>query len=294
MNQLLRHHSHLGYQRMVSQAYANQEISCHSDRFTNPHVLSLRLPSESARFCLDCVNEDLDFHGASYWRRTHQLPGIDACAKHGSVLLELSSSAMRVVSPSVMGGATPALHSSELALYLSNPFIQRFMALSDMALQASVPLAPAVMAKVLSQQKRMYDKTRRSIPLSESVRELAPSFWIAKHFPALFARESGSRAASIDDVLRSRHVAHATKSYLLAMAVLWENPDEGMQACLEEAKRSGNGLNEKGGERAIWSMLEGQSIQTACKEQGVHLKDFEYALRRMLLGTAAVKSSLQN
>lgn len=39
-----------------------------------------------AYFCRECVKEDCDFHGAPYWRRSHQLPGVFWCQKHLSAL----------------------------------------------------------------------------------------------------------------------------------------------------------------------------------------------------------------
>lgn len=36
--------------------------------------------------CPDCVLEDLQFHGLSYWRRSHQLSGAYECLKHGAGL----------------------------------------------------------------------------------------------------------------------------------------------------------------------------------------------------------------
>lgn len=37
-------------------------------------------------FCEQCVIEDVKFHGFSYWRRSHQLPGLFWCTKHGQPL----------------------------------------------------------------------------------------------------------------------------------------------------------------------------------------------------------------
>lgn len=38
------------------------------------------------RFCRTCVAEDIQTHGESYWRRSHQLPGSLVCHVHGEVL----------------------------------------------------------------------------------------------------------------------------------------------------------------------------------------------------------------
>ena len=38
-------------------------------------------------FCPDCIKEDLSFWGWNYWRRSHQIPGVTTCLKHGNQLL---------------------------------------------------------------------------------------------------------------------------------------------------------------------------------------------------------------
>lgn len=40
------------------------------------------------RFCPECVIEDLDAFGESYWRRSHQLATVFVCTKHDALLLE--------------------------------------------------------------------------------------------------------------------------------------------------------------------------------------------------------------
>ena len=49
-------------------------------------MLGLGCARKSAHLCPQCVQEDLAFHGFSYWRRSHQLPGTYWCAKHGCAL----------------------------------------------------------------------------------------------------------------------------------------------------------------------------------------------------------------
>lgn len=41
-----------------------------------------------ARFCPVCIQEDLRRFGQPYWHRSHQLPGVTVCARHGCLLLE--------------------------------------------------------------------------------------------------------------------------------------------------------------------------------------------------------------
>lgn len=276
--QLLRQHSHLGYMRMVSVAHAGLDMSCHADRWSNPVILHMRPPIDRARFCPSCVSEDIGFHGVAYWRRAHQLPGLSVCTKHAAILLEVSNDWLMRSSPGQCPRAIPALKDSDVDDCVGNRLIERFVALSDMALQLTTPIAAAVVADVLSERKRSIDGARRG-GLATMVRDVVPESWLVKHFPALLGRDKDDRAASIDDVLRSRHVAHATKSYLLAMATLWDNPEDAMRTCMAGAQVNADGFDLAGGSRAVTAVLNGMSIRAACRIEGIHLRDFEHALR---------------
>jgi len=43
----------------------------------------------SLRYCWDCWQNDVRDHGAPYWHRIHQLPGVISCAKHGIELISV-------------------------------------------------------------------------------------------------------------------------------------------------------------------------------------------------------------
>lgn len=46
-----------------------------------------RFSTETIRLCLECLREDLDIYGVRYIHRSHQIPGVEVCSKHGSLLL---------------------------------------------------------------------------------------------------------------------------------------------------------------------------------------------------------------
>lgn len=48
---------------------------------------------ENLWVCSDCIKEDMDIHGETYWRRVHQAPGVYICPKHEKVLEETNVSA---------------------------------------------------------------------------------------------------------------------------------------------------------------------------------------------------------
>ncbi|MGQ3171260.1 MAG: TniQ family protein [Methylophilus sp.] len=44
---------------------------------------------ESNYFCRSCCKEDIEYHGYSYWRVTHQLHGLEFCLKHRELLIQV-------------------------------------------------------------------------------------------------------------------------------------------------------------------------------------------------------------
>ncbi|MHC2209855.1 MULTISPECIES: TniQ family protein [unclassified Paenibacillus] len=40
------------------------------------------------RFCRECLIQDLKTYGERYWHRMHQIPGLDVCVEHGTILLD--------------------------------------------------------------------------------------------------------------------------------------------------------------------------------------------------------------
>ncbi len=48
------------------------------------HVVGM---SGEAKLCLSCANDDEKLHGAGYWHRSHQIPGVTVCSKHQEALI---------------------------------------------------------------------------------------------------------------------------------------------------------------------------------------------------------------
>lgn len=56
--------------------------------YTIAGLLGRRLPlPQFLRFCPECVKEDVDTYGETYWHRIHQLPGVLICPKHKTYII---------------------------------------------------------------------------------------------------------------------------------------------------------------------------------------------------------------
>ncbi len=278
---LTKHHTHLGYQRFVNGEYFQQDIGNHRDLISNCRISAGATPIDTSRFCPECIREDMGFHGVSYWRRAHQLPGVDHCTKHTVSLIETGRFSMHQGQPLSALAARPAIAEQNVHAYFESAFIQRFAILSDAALQASIPFRPEVVTRALCRRVRAVIGEHR-VSLSQLARQYFPDFWIRKNFPAMFGKRPDDGITAVDDVLRSSRSAYTTKSYLLALSILWDDPDEAMRACLQEAALSTSGFNEKGGRKVLRDVLGGRSITQSCRRHDVNLRDFEYAFQEFL------------
>lgn len=78
-------------------------------RGTNPkwQLRSGGYERKHAYFCSHCVDEDLAFHGISYWRVHHQIPGAYWCDRHDTPLREAAFSALYTPPSMALSSSSP-------------------------------------------------------------------------------------------------------------------------------------------------------------------------------------------
>ena len=95
--QFVRAHTALPLRRAVVSTLSDVEHGCPSHR-SLLWSMALRDTRPGAYLCTQCVEEDVDFHGLSYWRREHQLPPMSNDSTKPTVLrcsIATSSTACR-------------------------------------------------------------------------------------------------------------------------------------------------------------------------------------------------------
>ncbi|GAB6513233.1 TPA: TnsD family transposase [Bacillus cereus] len=65
--------------------------------------------------CSDCIKEDMDTYGETYWRRVHQAPGVFICPKHETVLEETMVS-VKIQNQHEFFVATPFVQRKKVSL----------------------------------------------------------------------------------------------------------------------------------------------------------------------------------
>ncbi len=180
------------------------------------------------RFCLDCIKEDLDFWRYTYWRRSHQFPGICWCSKHGTQLA-ISSLGNKAFdeTPSLEMEAHFEFSPQEFKQISDNPVIQRYADILFSFLDSERPIASIhAMHRISEQIKKQSIRTAKAgkrPKFTDRILEQCPMPWVRALYPSIDKRLASESFNPID-CLPSTPVANHT--YALALAVLFDSSDE--------------------------------------------------------------------
>ena len=190
-----------------------------------------------ARLCRDCVSEDLSFLGISYWRRSHQLPGVTWCTKHRRPLSELRRQNAFVRSPRVALGEVVDLPARDVDTAIRSEVVNRYASILEGLLDsATAPVHSACAAHLIRSQAAV--EGLKVMPwgearyLSDAVTQQVPKRWLAAHFPASQSKRPREFAPWVDQAGHARTKPVGATTFALALAVLWSNPDEALTAFL--------------------------------------------------------------
>lgn len=173
--------------------------------------LALGLKSAAPRLCVHCVEEDLQFWRCSYWRRSHQLPGISHCTKHGTRLISATTRRAVLSQPHhICDGRLSPVASSEPCLAERN-MAAIWDGLTDFGRPLSYLRAVDLMERARVRNGR---HVSHGFSIANKIRVSVPTDWLADHFGAFANR-----------YVASRYQPELTPTYVLALAVLYEDPD---------------------------------------------------------------------
>ena len=196
---------------------------------------ALRIPRPHAHLCPHCVVEDMKFRGISYWRRLHQLPGVDWCVKHGVALRRCEGIDILEQSPILASDSSLALDDDQVAQAREHPLVARYARIAE-GLLTEIPQSlhtadVSVLIRDWSKEQGLRVSLNGKRPLlSDRVAESFPKAWLSLHFPTSTRKEAGVFASWIDATWFSRKVAASTALYVLALSVMYESSDEALNA----------------------------------------------------------------
>jgi hypothetical protein len=204
------------------------------EKIVIPHT-SKRL-KEGLQYCDECTSEDLDFHGFTYWRRSHQIPGIDWCTKHASPLYEYSAAETELYSmPDPDLKHRVAFLNEEIE---NNPTVRNFTEVIQATLELDHPIHTNSFFRQIIQKADeigVYtgSKGDQRPLLSDLALESIPNAWLKKHFPAFNKKVKGELLSEFDHSVTSHGRSSVASIYnLLALSLVFNSPSKSLSALM--------------------------------------------------------------
>ncbi|MBT9520798.1 MAG: TniQ family protein [Dechloromonas sp.] len=206
---------------------------------------AMREARTGAYFCESCAQEDLDFHGRSYWRRSHQVPGVLSCAKHGGPLSYCRDSVAFQQAPSHWIGNCEMVDAAWATAVEANDTIARYLAICDGLMDCNQPFAvdhvrAVLFHKGISLGLQTSGGRVKAPLLSDMVIEQCGRQWLALVLPVLAKKADKVALSKVDGVFYMKTSASTAFAYILACVVLFESAEAALNALAGPLPPKGN------------------------------------------------------
>jgi hypothetical protein len=195
----------------------------------------MRMARTGVYFCAECAKEDQDFHGQSYWRREHQLPGLLWCTKHTTALKYVENEHAFLSPPAANLHHCQVIDEIWAKEAFDNRLIQRFLEISFGLMDREAPLdvkrvSAILKAKALASGFQTHGGKVKAPLLSDAVIKAFGRPWLATILPRLADKPAGVLLSQLDGVLFLSNSASSVSAYILACALLFESADTALNA----------------------------------------------------------------
>ena len=184
-------------------------------------------------FCENCVVEDIAYWGFSYWRRSHQLPGVDWCTKHNAALIEIDDIDAFSHQPAWFMTKETEKFQPDEPLELT-PLQQRYAQMIQDACEIDFILEHKILKKILMGRITKKLGARLTTRIFEGLDQLMdselPLVWVQKHFPKLVSKYQYGGMTRYNNILECNSAYTQLPNYILMTALLFDNADEAMFA----------------------------------------------------------------
>lgn len=230
LKEFVRNHSLFPFHRTVSQKDYDVEHGDPSKLYLIEHFGTRVWRQSMALFCPECVAGDIEYSRFAYWRRSHQLPGIPWCTKHGCQLA--NSSIGKKAFDDVPFPELPAHYGFSEQDFIDvtlNPVIQRYADIANAFLNSERP-TPLIHASFLIAEQAKKQQLRVGMrgqkpTLSDRVLEQVPQYWLRTLYPDIENRLPREFFNPIDNITTG---LVAPQGYALALSVLFDSSTEAL------------------------------------------------------------------
>ncbi|MDC7714421.1 TniQ family protein [Vogesella sp. LYT5W] len=205
----------------------NQNILCNG----------LSIPKKQLRWCKTCSHLDIKKRGFSYWRRQHQINGVDWCIEHQHPLVCTSvESAIHSPGHTTTYGLEE-LNQTIITEETKYPAIQRLQNIMLGLLHRPIPIRFRAWSEAIANRISLrISISKEKILVSNLIREAFPATWLLRHFPDISGKDPKTRISGIDTAYMDIYRKHLSSLRCAAiLAVLFDSAEHAMEA-LEAAE----------------------------------------------------------
>lgn len=188
-----------------------------------------------ARCCVHCIKEDLGHWKFSWYRRDHQLVGMDWCTLHRKPLMRVTASHPYLLAPHLWqeAGALETIDTCWPGLP-EDGLVRRYLDLVQGFLLLTRSIDPLIFNQMLSDRaERMgYDTCRtpyRPNYISGFIERSAPAAWLSRHNILGTVGRRGGLRTGLNCFKESAKTVHSASVYAAMCAVLFETFEEAMR-----------------------------------------------------------------
>jgi len=186
--------------------------------------------------CSKCAQEDVEYHGFSYYRREHQLPGFDFCSKHNQNLVH--SAYEYYFNPNEIN----PIQSDDSLKHCTDEFghevILRYRTILDAFANADKPIPQLHILDLLQSRARNHGvfwspKAKNKNMLSDLVINNFPVNWLEGINIKANKKNIRTFFPSIDSLLTTSNKLSCGYLYALVLSVLYDNAEDALNAAYD-------------------------------------------------------------
>lgn len=235
--QFVRRHSLLGFRRAFAAEKGSPPLAHGAPESRETmRMTGMQTARDGSFFCRQCVSEDLAFHGFSYWRRAHQLPGVFWCDKHGCALHYSDAADALLRPPAEFTTRCTAVDEAWVARLQGDPAVARFQAICTELADAPTPLDERDVSSLLRERAasagcHVGRGAARRPRLAALLRERFDALWLATVVPDIGASDHARPLnISVDRALLGKRLRVSPAVYAAMLAALFASADEAINA----------------------------------------------------------------
>ena len=230
LREFVRNHTLVPYRQMFTRHGSNTSIAL------SGHVGRGPIRSQ-AYLCARCIDKDIHDIGFSYWRRTHQLPGMHVCVDHDEILRHIEKKDAFMGPPSDYVDTASTANESWAIECHEHPAVRVFLELSIHLASSEKSLRLGNVKPLLALQAAH----KRLVPsphyignhISNHVIATFPTKWLNDICQTIATKPSRRRGGHAGEMQFLSSDPYVTTQYLMEVAVLFDSAEEALAAMLE-------------------------------------------------------------